>query len=162
MFGKNKPPKISIEEFALKLSNLANDPASLSGFFEQYPSLSYDDKMKRHAAALQWYAAHLYNITVNYKNLSHASFVRQAMESGATLGVKMLHNDYMRDFDPLLEKPGRTAINESFVEDVGNRFREVCSREISAPEYNLTAFGKLVYKNTFNKCLESLGGYEIR
>ncbi|MEL7609089.1 MAG: hypothetical protein AAGU74_06250 [Bacillota bacterium] len=162
MFGRSKAPSMTLAEYALKLKDFSNDPEQIKHFFGQSPSLSPNDKLTRHAAALQWYAVHLYNISMNYRNMPLVSIVRAATDSEATLGTKLMRQEYMDNLDPLLEKPGRTAMSESFVEDIGEKFSEVCGKDVSESRYDLASFGRLVYRSTFQRCLDRFNGYIIR
>ena len=162
MFGRSKAPSMTQAEYALILKHFANDPEQIKYFIEQFPSILKNDKLNRHAAALQWYAVHLYNVSMNYKNMVLVSMIREVTDSDATLGIKLLRQEYMNNFDPLLNKPGRTAISESFVEDVGKKFSEVCGKDVPESSYTLSSFGMLVYRSTFQRCLDRFSGYMIR
>jgi hypothetical protein len=162
MFGRNKAPSMTQAEYALKLKEYANDPEQIKHFLEQSPSLLPNDKLNRHAAALQWYAVHLYNVSVNYRNMALVSMVRAAADSDATLGIKLVRQEYMNNFDPLLDKPGRTAISEGFVEDIGKKFSEVCGKDVPGSSYALASLGMLIYRSTFQRCLDRFSGYTIQ
>ncbi|MCL2477230.1 hypothetical protein [Candidatus Bathycorpusculum sp.] len=164
-FGKNKDnkkDKTDMDKFQADyvhaLIYLSYDTQQVNYIIEQYPMIQDIERIKDNIAELQRCAVFLF-IRMAHGDSDWARLVNERIDNESKTWIH--YKNYVDVLEGYLQLPGRTALSDNFVEDVGRVFQKLCGEKAMASCDRLAELGCVVYKNTYTSCLNWLAKYQI-